>query len=344
MANILIDVGHPAHVHVFQNAASSWQASGYKVHFSALDREMILTLLERYQLPYDITYSRQGKNKNLLRELPPRTWQTFQIARAHQTDLFVSMANPVVGLVARLMAKPYLAMGDTEPSYNQLAASMPFVTRLLTPDVFYRDAGRKHERYASYHELAYLHPQNYVPDPSIFEAIGLERGAPYSVLRFVAWDAMHDMYESGFNREERRAVVDALRAEGSVIVSSEGAIPDEFTDLIIDYPQDRMHDLLAFAQVYVGEGNTMASEAAVLGTPAIRVNSMDMGYCRDLQERGLMFQLLSGSQILAKLTSIFAEDDPKAPFRAKRELLLRDKVATTDVILEHADNLLKASR
>ncbi len=36
--------------------------------------------------------------------------------------------------------------------------------------------------------------------------------------------------------------------------------------------------LLAYATLFIGEGATMASECAVLGTPAIYVNSLQLGY------------------------------------------------------------------
>jgi len=334
MANILFDVGHPADLHLFRNAAQRLQARGHTIHFSALDREMILDLLKHYELPFSTTYKRQGGRLGLLHEIPVRTWHTLQTARDYKTDIFVSIANPIVGLVAQLLRKPYLVMGDTEPAYNQLAMTLPFLTQLLTPDVFYRQVGRKQRRYRGYHELAYLHPDCFTPDPSIFEAIGLKQGTPYTVVRFVAWNALHDVRERGFSTTDRLTVVRELSQHGAVVISSEAAIPAEFSEFIIDYPIDRMHDLLAFAQLYVGEGNSMASEAAVLGTPAIRVNSMDLGYCRDLQARGLMFQLLDTDAIIGKIHEIMSKDDPKAIFQEHREALLNDKVPTTDVIVQ----------
>jgi predicted glycosyltransferase len=47
MANILIDVGHPAHVHLFRGAARDWTAARHQVLFTALDREIILDFSRR---------------------------------------------------------------------------------------------------------------------------------------------------------------------------------------------------------------------------------------------------------------------------------------------------------
>ncbi len=342
MATILIDIGHPADVHQFRNAALRWQEMGHRVHFSALDREMIVELLERYGFAYDVTYRRRPNRISLIREIPPRTWATLRIARRVRADLLLSMANPTVGFPAWLLRKPYLAFHDTEPAANQLAAALPFATLVATPQVYYRDLGAKQVRYRGYHELAYLHPDVYTPDPSVLAQVGLAEGDPYFIVRFVAWQATHDVHERGLTLEDKRAILQLLEQHGRVILSSETAIPPEFRHHITDFPRDRMHDLLAFAQLYVGEGNTMASEAAVLGTPSIRANSMDLGYCRDLQRRGLMFQLLDGEAILARINALLSMPGRADTFRQRRATLLAENICTTDAIVEYGLRLLNA--
>jgi predicted glycosyltransferase len=95
-----------------------------------------------------------------------------------------------------------------------------------------------------------------------------------------------------------------------------------------------MHDLLAFADLFVGEGATMAAESAVLGTPAIYVNTLTMGYTDELDER---YELLFNYQqedrherALEKAVSILEED---TDWQRRRERLLDDKIDTTDVVL-----------
>lgn len=340
MASILIDIGHPAHVHLFRNAAKIWQEMGHRVHFSALDREMILELLERYGFSYDVTYRRTATRRGLLYEIPPRTWRTLRIARKVQADLLLSMANPTVGFPALLLRKPYLAFHDTEPAYNQLAAALPFATMVATPEVYYRDAGKKQVRYKGYHELAYLHPKHFTPDASVLAEIGLAPGERYFIVRFVAWQATHDVHEHGLTLEDKRAILTLLEQHGRVILSTEDEVPAAFAHHITEFPQDRMHDLLAFAQIYIGEGNTMAAEAAELGTPSIRANTMDLGYCRDLQRRGLMFQLVEGQAILSKINELLSMPGRADTFRQRRATMLAETTPTTDAIVEFGLRLL----
>jgi uncharacterized protein len=173
MANILIDVGHPAHVHLFRNAALCWQDLGHSIYWTALDREMIVSLLESYKFPYTIIYKRRSGALHLLRELPIRTWQIMKIAHQKKIDLFVSMINPTVGFPAWLYRKPYMAFTDTEPAYNQISSALPFATAILTPKYFQKDLGAKQVRYSGTHELAYLHPKYFQANPSIYKALGL---------------------------------------------------------------------------------------------------------------------------------------------------------------------------
>ena len=50
---------------------------------------------------------------------------------------------------------------------------------------------------------------------------------------------------------------------------------------------DNMHDILANASLYIGEGATMASESALLGTPSIYISSLagTMGCLKELEQK-----------------------------------------------------------
>ena len=47
-----------------------------------------------------------------------------------------------------------------------------------------------------------------------------------------------------------------------------------------------IHDVLSFADLFIGEGATMASESAIMGTPSIYVNSLTAGTTLEDQEKG----------------------------------------------------------
>jgi uncharacterized protein len=162
-------------------------------------------------------------------------------------------------------------------------------------------------------------------------------------VRFVAWKATHDQTEYGLSWENKHLLIEELKKYGNVVISAEDESAKEFDGVIWDYPQERSNDILAFASIYVGEGNTMAAEAAVLGTPSIRVNTMQMGYCSYLQSEGLMFQLLDIKDILKQIRSIMTTSNTKEAFSTTHQQVIRENLATTDFIIDYGLKLLRKS-
>ncbi len=342
MANILIDLGHPADVHLFRWPAHTWMQNGHRVLFTALDREVIVQLLEHFQLPHQVIYKRQPGKWRLILELILRTWVTWRAARRFKPDLLVSMGNPTVGVSAWLMGKPYLALTDTEHSREQQILFKPFASVIATPDIFRGSLGPKQVRYRSYHELSYLHPDVFTPDPDQLVALGLDPHETYFIVRFVAWGASHDVGQKGFTRDQKIALLRELAKRGRVLLSVEsGEIDLEFAPLVTTFPPEKVHHLLAYATLYVGEGATMASEAAVLGTPAIYVNSLTMGVQEDEQRYGLLTMLPDGSQALTTVQALLATPDLKAVWQARRAALLKDKINPGPWLVSLGNRLLE---
>ena len=58
--NVLIDINHPAHVHLFRNVYSELIKKGHHVYVAAKPTNAITALLRLYGIPY----LRMGKNKD----------------------------------------------------------------------------------------------------------------------------------------------------------------------------------------------------------------------------------------------------------------------------------------
>lgn len=341
MGNILIDVGHPAHVHLFRNAARKWQAQGHSVLFTALDREVILELLRRYDLPHVVTYKRRRGKLALLAELVLRTWQTYRAARRFAPDLFVSFGSPTAGLPAWLMRKPYLALTDTEFAPEQHLLFKPFATIIATPTVFQKNLGPKQVRYAGYHELAYLHPDEFTPDSAVLDSLGLGSES-FFVVRFVSWGATHDVGEHGLTVAGKRALIEELSQHGRVLLSVEGDVAPDILPLVTPFPPDKIHDLLAFATMYVGEGGTMLTEAALLGTPAVFISSLRAGNWDDLGHNyKLLYMYTSGEDALRKVRELLNTPDLKELWQARRARLLEDRINPTPWLVDLGNRLLQ---
>src|SRR5665811_1442642 len=164
---ILVDIGHPAHVHFYKNCIWEMKKRGHEIIVTARDKDVALDLLKAYGIPYTAV-GKMGKGKfNLIKEWIGRDWAIYQIARKNRIQLLTGIHNPCVAHVARLTGAKAIIFTDSEPTQFASAITFPFSDVICTPTCFRHDLGRKQIRFNGYKELAYLHPNWFAPDPSV---------------------------------------------------------------------------------------------------------------------------------------------------------------------------------
>ena len=228
---------------------------------------------------------------------------------------------------------------DSEPAKLANAITFPFANVICTPSCYRDRLDEKQIRYNGYHELAYLHPNRFTPNPAVLDELGLAEGDPFIIVRFVSWQASHDVGQHGIR--DKVGLVKALEQYGRVLITSEGALPPELQPYQIRVSPEKLHDLLYYATLYVGEGGTTASEAAVLGTPSIYVSSLvgTMGNFIELEETyDLLYSFTDGSAALGKAIEILQDPASKRKWRVKRERLLADKIDVTAFMVWFVEN------
>jgi len=287
---VLLHIGHPAHVHVFKHVIEALNDDRHAVLVTAMDKDVSIRLLGEYGIPY-VSVGRSGHS--LLHKSFAFASSVVRLAaltRRFLPDVLVGISPVRVAPVAYLCRRPCIGLDDTEQAQLAHRLYLPFVTHVLTPECFRLDMGKKQSRYAGYHELAYLHPRYFTPDPSVLGTAGLDEKTPFSLVRFVSWQATHDLGQHGFSREGRIQLVRRLAQHGRVLISAENSIDPELAEFCFGAPAGSLHHFLYYASVCVTEGGTMAAEAALLGTPAIYMNTLRAGLQTELEERyGLVF-------------------------------------------------------
>ena len=274
---ILIDINHPAHVHYFRNFSKIMQSNGHDVLFVSRDKEMAQRLLNLYQ----IEYINRGKGKDgkigKFLYLLYADYKLLQIASSFKPDLFLNFLHPYPSQVAALLGKPSLVFSDTEHAKLHHQLTVPFATKVFTPACYRTDLGEKQVRFNGYMELAYLHPAYYKPNPEILELLQVNEGEKYVIVRFVSWAAAHDFDHIGMSLANKRKAVQALSKLARVFITSEGQLPEDLEPYRISIPFDKMHDAIYYSSLLFGESATMASEAAILGTPSIFMDNDGRG-------------------------------------------------------------------
>ena len=329
---ILFDIVHPAHVHFFKHVIRMLEARGHTTHIVARQKDVTTALLDRLGFRYDVT-GRSGK-KHMLRqaaELARRDLALLRIARRFKPDLILTR-NPAGAQVGRLLGiRSIFDTDDGRAAGVHFWSAAPFAHVVTTPDCIGEHYGRRHIQYAGYKQSAYLHPRHFTPDPAVRDALGVSPGEPFFLVRFVEMVASHDLREDGLPREAKRELLARLSRRGRVFVTHEGKLPEELEALRFPLPPDRLHDALAAANLLIGDSQTMAAEAAVLGTPNIRVSSW-AGRLRVLDELEQRYRLTRSyrpaqvSEMLQELDRWLERPDLRDDFAARRQRLIEEKV------------------
>lgn len=328
---ILIDIGHPGHVHLFKHLAHRIVAEGGEVLFTVRDKECELELLEAENFPY----KNFGKH---YKSLPGKLWglakfnlEMLVTALQFKPDLFLSHGSIYAAQVAFLLGKKHLSLEDSG-NMEQIVLYRPFTETILTPDVLVEKLGPKQIRYKGYHEIAYLHPKYFRPNERAYEWLGLETGTPYAIVRFVSWNATHDVGHKGLTDQDKLKLVAKLSKTKKVFISAEADLPPELEQHKIRLAPEQLHDALYYADIVVSEGTTIASEAGVLGTPAIYINSIARSYVQDQEKYGLVFNTCKSAEVFALVEQILSED--RSTFRQRKEQLLADKIDVTEFLYQ----------
>lgn len=337
---VLFDMGHPAHVHLFKNTISILKKDGHDIKITARNKEVTQALLTAYGLEYEdrgkIFTGILNKALGMIRI----DFKLFAIAKKFNPDLLIGVSNPYVAHVGMVLRKPVVIFHDTENVPMAGFYIYPFVQAILTP-MYFRESlnPKKHIKIRGFKEIAYLHPKYFSPDPRVLAEIGVLPEEKFIVVRFVSWDATHDIGQQGIS--DKTGLVKTLEQYGRVILSSEGDVPEEMKPYLLNVPPEKMHDILSYAALYLGEGATMATEAAVLGTPSIFVSSLAgrFGNLIELEETyDLLYSFPDGNAALEKAVEILQDTKSKEIWLQKRERLLNEKIDVTAFLVWFIEN------
>jgi len=336
---IIVTLGHPGHFHLFKNMVKILRHRGHIIKIVATDRGILPRLLDSINSEYEILDKHRKRMSIKGFGLVLREYRLIKIMKEFKPDLCVGMGPIPLAHISKLFNIPIISFTDTEHDKFERFLSDPFVTTIYTPSCFKKDLGPKQIRYNGYHELAYLHPNYFTPDPSVLDEVGLKKGERFIIMRFVAWNASHDIGHNGISKEMRQRFVSELGKYGRVLITSESELPAEFEPYQIKVAPEKMHDLLYYATLLVGESATMASECAVLGTPAIFIDFAGRGYTDEEEYKyGLIFNFSSDEEsydeIIKKILELVTQDDLKVKWEKKKDHLLNEKIDVTKFMIE----------
>ena len=326
-------LGHPAHFHLFKNTAEDLRKKGYHVRYLIKRKDVLESLVISSGVDYQIVREKERQTTSkmgLALSLLSMDWNVTKCLIKNKTDLLVGTYTP---LISGRTGVPTIVCNEDDaavvPNFAKL--SYPFASDILTPTAC--DCGKwdnKAIKVKTYQELAYLHPDNFTPSRETAEKY-VSTDSPYFIIRFAKLSAHHDSGIKGINATLAEKIIELMAPYGKVYITSERPLEPQFEPYRIQIDPIDMHHVMAFCSLYVGDSQTMAAEAGVLGVPFIRFNDFvgRIGYLRELEEvyqLGYGFKTHEQESLVHTLQELLAMKDRAAVFQNRRQRMLVDKI------------------
>lgn len=344
---ILVDIGHPAHVHLFRNAIKILQSRGHDIAITTREKDVAVDLLQSYGFTYKVVSKARRTTMGLAWEMLEHDFGVLKEAIRHRSQLLIGTSVAITHVAPLLGAKSIVFNeDDATVAKSFVRLSYPLATRIVTPAVLNENHGKKHVTYQGIQKLAYLHPNYFSPNTEIVKKLGVQPGERYFLLRFVTLKAAHDQGEHGMSIDLQRKLISLLREHGKVFITSESPIHKDFEPYRIQIDPSQIHHVLAFADIFIGDSQSMNVEAAILGIPSLRINSF-ADRCSILQELQSKYQLSFAffpeqeEEIFALLNDWLKDPDLRKKWQAKKEKLLKDKIDVTAWMVAFIESFAK---
>lgn len=348
--NILIDIGHPGHVHLFRNVTFALRRKGHSIFFSVRDMPVAKRLMERYGM---VPYLDLGVKKDTLsgkaQTVISQDLQVLNFVRKNHIDIGLS-SGIVLSHVSRLTGMKSFMFDDDDDDAEHLVVKYghPLTDVILTPDVIRRKS-RRAIYYAGTHELSYLHPHYFIPDENVLLKAGLQRDERFFIMRFVAFKGHHDVGQGGLSIGQKLKLIDLLKPHGRVIVTSERMLEPEFECYRLPVPPEEIHSLMYYSSMFLGDSQTMTSEAAILGVPALKCNTFAgrLSVPNELEQKyGLCYayQPSDFESYYNHVKRLLENPDTKSEWTAKRARFISDKIDVTAFFTWFIENYPESRR
>lgn len=331
----LFYMGHPAHYHNVKVVMDQLNEKGHEILVVGREKDVLMDLLK--DVPYQKWFF-AGKKDNskfqLIKTVLYRQIRMLIIALKRRPDIMIG-TDLVITHVGRLLRIPSVVLNEDDTNEIPLFTKygIRFANATLSPTSC---PGEPYEyktfKYKGYHELAYLHPTYFTPDPLKVASL-LAGGKPYFIIRFSALGSHHDVGKKGITDELALQIIEELKPHGKVFITVEkekemAAIFDEYR---ISVDPREIHHALYFASMYIGDSQTMAAEAAVLGTPSLRFNDFvgRLGYLEELEHT---YQLTYGiptnqpQRLLDKVKEIVKDPESDKKWEKRRNHMLDETI------------------
>jgi Uncharacterized protein conserved in archaea len=342
MSSYLFMISHPAHFHLFRNTIDTLKNHGHEVFVIIRPKDVLEQLCINAGMEY---FKIRERSRNtgkigLALSLIQKTGAVMRIVRKTKPDFMIG-CDGAIAYAGRLAGIPSFDCDEDDAEATPLFAKLfyPFFTGVIAPTIC--SAGKWENKkigHYSYHELAYLHPNHFAPKRGCLEKYGIDSDRPFYLVRFAQLTAHHDSGIHGIEKETALKLVSMLSAHGKVYITSERPLEPELEPYRMHIDPLDIHHIMAFADLFVGDSQTMAAEAGVLGTPFVRLNDFSgrLAYLNEIEDKyGLGYSHKSGDieGFFQSVQKWLDEPERKKVCQERRVRMLAEKIDLTKFLV-----------
>jgi predicted glycosyltransferase len=345
---ILFFFVHPSKYHFFKHIINPLKEKGHHIDITIVTKDVLEDLVKAGGWEYTNIFPGGRRLKGLPVLLATainaiRTiYRLYKYTRGKKYDLYISDdLLPVVGKLQRVPA--VMTMFDDWDIAPESSLLLRFATHITAPEATRTGPfAAKCIPYKGNKELAHLHPKYFTPDKNVLKSFN-PGGGPYYILRLVSLTASHDRGKTGISDERAWQLIRLLEKHGSVYITSERELPVKFEKYRLRINPAEIAHVLYFAGMFIGDSQTMTSEAAVLGTPALRFSDFvgKISYLEVLEkEYGLTYGFTTGNfdGLYRKVEELLQIPDLKQEWQKRREKLLAETIDVPEFFIDFIEN------
>jgi len=346
MKKILFYLHHPAHFHLFRHVIYQLKRDGKEVIILATKKDILeeLLLKEGFNYINVLPNGRKDNKASIAFGLIKQDLKLLKICLKHKPDILVGTSTEITH-IGRLLNIPSLFVNEDDAAVIPLVRDLAyrFAKIIISPEVCNNGKYEyKAIKYQSYHELAYLHPNVFIPKREIVEKY-FNPDKPYAIIRFSKLGAHHDIGVQGISNVTAWELINVLSGKFKVYITSERPLETEFEPYRMSINPLDIHHVINYATVFIGDSQTMAAEAGVLGTPFFRCNDFvgRISYLRELEEvynLGFGFNPSDSNIMIDKLKEIIKIPDLKQQWQIRRRKMLSEKVDLSAFLIWFIEN------
>jgi len=346
---LVFEINHPAQAHLFKHLIKQLKINGHKVVVFTKSSTIIASILEESE----INYINLGKKGNgLIQKGLRQLLFIFKILKANYKQQFNLGVGVSVSLafLSKFTNVNVIILDDDDKKATPCFANLTHkkASVLMRPEsLLYEGNHANVLYYRAYHEIAYLHPKYFIPDPSILQAQNLTTSDTYFLIRLVGLKAHHDKDIKGLQTNQLNEIVTLLKPYGKILITNELNIDPPPSTEGLKITPSKIHHLMAFARLVISDGQTMCSEAACLGIPSVRINDF-AGRISYLEEQEKKWKLTFGfkpsqfQQALSKIYQIL--HDPPEVYKERSSIMWSNMINLTDFLFWFIENYPTSAR